>query len=156
MPEAKTMNCVVVGLFRFRASTVYAAVSSVFVSRHLEQVTDMDTHTDWFVFCHPSLCFLRGPGCDAEWDVSKHDCADVSFAGLPSAIWHSQTGPLKTGGHFRQAWSQTTPGNNRPVAVVPLTTFHHLLNFNSANKSSGINKYSILCYLYLTATIRLF
>lgn len=142
---------VVAGLLRFRASPVYAAVSSVFVSRHLEQVTDMDTHTDWFVFCYPSLCFLRGPGCDAEWDVSKHDCADASFAELPSAIWHSQTGPLKTGGHVRQAWSQTTPGNNRP-----LTTFHHLVNFSSANKSSGINKYWILCYLNLTSTIRIF
>lgn len=61
-------------------------------------------------FCHPSLCFLRGPWtwCWMRGDMLKLDCADVSFAGFPSEEWHSQTGPVTTGRHARRTWSQTT------------------------------------------------
>lgn len=79
-------------------------------------------------FCHPSLCFLRGPGCVAEWEET---CRSLTVL-MP----HSQAFPGRSDTH-KQAHSMAEdmlgtdvitdlPGNNRPVVIVPFVMFHHV------------------------------
>lgn len=44
--------------------SLYSCVISDFTKT--PRAGDGHEHTGWFVFCHPGLCFLRGPGCVDE------------------------------------------------------------------------------------------
>lgn len=89
--------------------------------------------------CRPGLCFFTSPGCDAEWEEA---CWSLTVL-MP----HSQGFPGRSDTH-KQAHSipedmldrhdHRLPGNNRPVVIVPLVMFHHMIlwSFSSANKQT--------------------
>lgn len=153
-PQIETIN-------KWRVIPVYTAVSSAILSRHLEQVTDTDTQAG---LCLPStgLCFLRGPGCVAEWEET---CWSLTVL-MP----HSQGFPGRSDAH-KQAHSipedmldrrdhHRPAGNNRPaVAVVPFVTFHYTRILWTYSLNEWPRSINTACYEFvvgLTAAITWF
>lgn len=106
-------------------SSVLGSGTALFIQlchRRFNWGTSSRWHTWAAVFT--TLCFLWGPGCDAEREETCWSLKSL-LPGFPQRCGHHKTDPLNT--RWR-AQSQTSGGNNRPAAAAPLVALHRVMN----------------------------